>query len=108
MRNVLLFALVAGATVAESRRFLAEDAAGVEFFENKIRPLLVANCNNCHSADTNSQGGLRVDDRHGLIQGGSRGPAIVPGDPEQSRLIQAVRYTDDELKMPPKKQLSEQ
>jgi len=80
----------------------------VEFFEKKIRPLLAGNCYNCHSADTNSQGGLRVDDRNGLIQGGGRGPALVPGQPEKSLLIQAVRHTHKKLKMPPKKHLSDQ
>src|ERR1700704_778599 len=67
--------------------------AGVAFFEKKVRPLLVDNCYTCHSADTNSRGGLRVDDRNGLIVGGSRGPAIVPGHPEKSLLLQAVRQT---------------
>jgi hypothetical protein len=81
-------------------------AESVEFFEKKVRPLLVNNCNNCHSASTNSKGGLRVDDRNGLIQGGNRGPAVVPGDPGNSLLIQAVLQTDEELKMPPKKHLS--
>ena len=85
-----------------------QDAAGLEFFEKKIRPLLADNCFNCHSTNTNSQGGLRIDDRNGLIAGGNRGAAIVPGDPEKSLLIKAVRQTDDKLKMPPMKQLSEQ
>ena len=86
---------------------MADDPADIDFFEKKIRPVLANNCYNCHSAFNNSMGGLRVDDRNGLIQGGRRGPAIVPGDPEKSRLIQAVRQTDD-LKMPPKKKLSDE
>ena len=85
---------------------IGDQAAGIEFFEKKIRPLLVDNCYTCHSADTNSRGGLRVDDRNGLIHGGERGPAIVPGHPEQSLLIRAVSQTDDDLKMPPMKQLT--
>jgi cytochrome c553 len=80
----------------------------VLFFEKKIRPLLASNCYNCHSADTNSKGGLRVDDRNGLVHGGNSGPAVVPGHPEQSRLIRAVRRVDAKLKMPPEKQLTEQ
>ncbi len=84
-----------------------KDAAAIEFFEKKIRPLLADNCFNCHSTNTNSQGGLRIDDRNGLLTGGNRGAAIVPGDPEKSLLIHAVRQTD-KLKMPPMKQLSEQ
>ena len=71
-------ALVAAGPGRPDRRF---DAESVEFFEKKVRPLLVDNCNNCHSATTNAKGGLRVDDRNGLLQGGNRGPAVVPGDP---------------------------
>ncbi|MBL8797005.1 MAG: PSD1 domain-containing protein [Planctomycetia bacterium] len=84
----------------------ADDAARIEFFEKKVRPLLVNNCYNCHSASTNARGGLRVDDRNGLLQGGSSGPAVVPGQPDKSLLIQAVRYAGDVSKMPPKKQLA--
>src|SRR5207248_6727058 len=82
------------------------DAAAVEFFEKKVRPLLANYCYNCHSANTNSQGGLRVDDRNGLLQGGNGGPAVVPGHPEKSLLIRSVRYTDANLKMPPNVRLS--
>ena len=64
----------------------ADDAARMEFFEKKVRPVLVNNCYNCHSANTNSKGGLRVDDRNGLLTGGRRGPAVVPGEPEKSLL----------------------
>ena len=80
----------------------------VEFFEKKIRPLLAGNCYNCHSANTNSRGGLRLDDRNGMIAGGGSGPAVVPGQPDKSLLIRAVRHTSPDLKMPPKKQLSEE
>jgi Protein of unknown function (DUF1553)/Protein of unknown function (DUF1549)/Planctomycete cytochrome C len=83
-----------------------DEAARVEFFERRIRPLLVNNCYNCHSANTNSQGGLRVDDRNGLLVGGGRGAAVVPGQPQKSLLVQAVGHTHKTLKMPPKKQLS--
>jgi cytochrome c553 len=85
-----------------------EDSAQLEFFEKKVRPVLANNCYNCHSASTNSKGGLRVDDRNGLISGGNRGPALVPGNPEKSLMIQAVRHTHAKLKMPPEKQLAEQ
>jgi hypothetical protein len=93
-------------TVASEPTSIVESPAAAEFFEKKIRPLLADNCYNCHSANTNSQGGLRVDDRNGLLTGGGRGPAIVPGNPAESLLILAVSQTDDELKMPPKKTLS--
>ena len=78
----------------------------MEFFEKKIRPLLANNCYNCHSANTNSQGGLRVDDRNGLIQGGGRGPAVVPGQPQEEPAASGGSAYARDLKMPPKKQLS--
>jgi cytochrome c553 len=87
---------------------LANEQQALEFFEKKIRPLLVQNCFSCHSAETNSQAGLRVDDLQGLIVGGNSGPAIVPGKPEESLVIKAVRHTDDDLKMPPRNKISEQ
>src|SRR5580700_3062264 len=94
--------------VASAQTGARDEKALVEFFEKKVRPLLVDNCYNCHSADTNSKGGLRVDDRNGLIQGGGRGPAVVPGHPEKSLLLRAVRQVNPKLSMPPKKRLSEQ
>src|SRR5437660_1062965 len=69
-----------------------------EFFEAKVRPLLVANCYDCHT-DLRS-GGLRLDSRDAMLKGGRSGPAIVPGDPDKSLLIEAVRQTNDTLKMP--------
>ncbi len=86
----------------------APDAAKLEFFEKKIRPLLVDNCYNCHSADNKAAGGLRVDDRSGIFQGGGRGAGIVPGKPDESWLIKAVTRTDAKLKMPPDNPLSEE
>lgn len=83
------------------------EPAKIEFFEQKIRPLLLDNCINCHSADNGGKGELRVDDRLGLIDGGRRGAAVVPGHPEQSLLIKAVRHQGG-LEMPPKKQLSDE
>src|SRR5438105_5969349 len=97
------FALAIAAPATATAQPMLSDDAKVEFFEKKIRPLLANNCFNCHSANTNSQGGLRVDDRNGLLKGGGRGPAIMPGQPEKSLLIQAVSHTHPKLKMPPKK-----
>jgi hypothetical protein len=101
---LLLLAITPIAAIAQSSAH--DDEARIEFFERKIRPLLVDNCYNCHSATTNSRGGLRVDDRNGLTFGGGRGPAVVPGHPEKSLLIEAVKKTHPEVKMPPKKELS--
>ena len=63
-------------------------AADFEWFETKVRPILVDHCYTCHSADTKPAGGLRVDDRNGLLAGGNSGPAVVPGDPAASLLLQ--------------------
>lgn len=72
------------------------------FFENRIRPVLTEQCHDCHSARAERvRGGLRVDSRAALIEGGDSGPAVVPGDPEHSRLIEAVRGTDPDHAMPP-------
>ncbi len=80
--------------------------AGVAFFEKKVRPVLVQHCYPCHSAAAKKQkGGLALDSRPALRKGGESGPAVVPGQPEQSRLIRAVRHTDETLKMPPKAKL---
>ena len=70
----------------------------VEFFEAKIRPLLVESCFDCHTAD--EKGGLRLDSRAALLKGGDTGPAIVAGDPDASLLIKAVRHADGMSKMP--------
>ena len=77
-----------------------------EFFESKIRPLLARNCYQCHSEQAKIlYSNLRVDDRAALLNGGTRGPAIVPGDPNSSQIIQAVRF--ENLEMPPDGRLSE-
>ncbi|HEY0548594.1 MAG TPA: c-type cytochrome domain-containing protein, partial [Verrucomicrobiae bacterium] len=77
-----------------------------EFFERKVRPVLVEHCYECHSAGAKKlKGGLMLDSRAGVIKGGDTGSAITPGDPEASLLIQAIRHTDPDLAMPPKKKL---
>jgi len=69
------------------------------FFETRVRPVLVKNCFACHTGAT-IMGGLRLDAREHLLKGGNSGPAILPGDPEGSLLIQAVSHTHERLKMP--------
>src|SRR5438477_7784084 len=73
-------------------------AASPDFFESKIRPILANSCYSCHTGS--ALGGLRVDSREAMLKGGIRGPALIPGDPQKSLLIQAVRQTDPKLKMP--------
>jgi mono/diheme cytochrome c family protein len=77
-----------------------------EFFENRVRPLLVSQCFACH-ADSNL-GELRLDSREEVFAGGKRGPAIVPGEPGESLLIRAVRHEDSAIKMPMGGRLSDE
>lgn len=76
------------------------------YFEKNIRPSLVEYCYQCHSVESGKhKGGLYLDSKEALLVGGDSGPAIVPGDPEKSLLIEAIRYTNRNLQMPEKKQL---
>jgi mono/diheme cytochrome c family protein len=85
----------------------AAHAAGTdEFFESKVRPVLAQNCYACHT-DTRS-GGLRLDSAEAIQKGGKSGPPIVPGKPDESLLIQAIRQTHERLKMPPGRKLKEE
>jgi cytochrome c553 len=82
------------------------DADAAAFFEKKVRPVLATNCFKCHSSTSEKlKGGLKVDSREALLQGGESGPAVVPGKPDESPLIEAVRYDHDDLQMPPKQKL---
>jgi hypothetical protein len=81
---------------------------GGAFFERHIRPLLVDRCYECHSKQAQKlRGGLDLEHRDGWRKGGDRGPSIEPGNPDASLLIQAVRYEDEDLQMPPKGKLSD-
>ena len=81
--------------------------SGADFFEKKIRPILVEHCYECHSADSKKlKGGLRLDSRQGILKGGDSGAVLVPGEPEKSRLIESVRYQNRDLQMPPKSRLT--
>jgi len=76
----------------------------VDFFETRVRPVLLAHCVECHG-EKKHKGGLRLDSRTSAFAGGDIGPAIMAGDAEKSPLIRAVRYTDEDLQMPPKLKL---
>ncbi len=71
---------------------------GARIFVDKVRPVLERSCFSCHTDDERS--GLRLDSRERMLQGGKRGPAIIPGNPEQSRIIAALRHVNDDLQMP--------
>ncbi|MSU51223.1 MAG: DUF1553 domain-containing protein [Opitutus sp.] len=97
----LAFATITVARVAAAD--LAPDQ--LEFFESKIRPIFAEHCYKCHSAESGkSKGSLMLDSRDALRKGGGTGPALSEGDPEKSLLIQAIRYADEDLQMPPKEE----
>jgi hypothetical protein len=72
----------------------------IEFFERHVRPVLVEHCYACHNSRNKSEGGLKLDHRDGLLQGGDRGPAIVPGKADESLLIRVLRHEEMDLRMP--------
>jgi mono/diheme cytochrome c family protein len=83
------------------------DVEGLRFFVEHIEPLLKSKCFGCHShASGEMEGGLTLDSRSGWVEGGQRGPAIVPGKPEESLLIKAILRTDSDFQMPPDDRLS--
>ena len=75
--------------------------SGIEFFEKRIRPLLAERCIECHGPEK-QKGGLRLDFKQGWEVGGDSGPALVPGDLTESRIIHAIHYEDADFQMPPK------
>ncbi len=82
---------------------------GQDFFERHIRPVLAEHCYACHSSQAEEiQAGLVLDTRIGWQRGGESGPAITPGEPEQSRLLQAIRYDADSVAMPPDEKLADE
>ena len=103
----VIIALVAFMTVS---RVVAEEAKAEHWahFNDKVLPLLQGKCFKCHSHESGKmKGGLTLDSRAGWSVGGDSGPAIVPGDPDKSRLIKAVRRLDDDYAMPPKEALTD-
>lgn len=96
-----LFTFLSVVPVCETVR--ADDRAALALFENDVRPLLVEYCITCHGP-RKSEAGLRLDQRATILKGGDTGPAMIPGKPEASLLIQALRHTDG-LEMPPEQKL---
>src|SRR5438045_8113649 len=99
MKLWALFAVIISPLIAQN--------TGAELFEKSIRPVLATKCYACHSsAGKTPMGGLALDTKAGLRKGGASSAVIVPGDPAASRLIRALSYTDQQLKMPPTGKLS--
>jgi mono/diheme cytochrome c family protein len=101
--TVVWFLLPAAVARPEEPTPAAPDPQALEFFEKNVRPVLVENCHSCHGS-AKQKGGLRLDSRASLLQGGDSGPVLNRTDPEKSLLLQAVRQEGD-LKMPPKGKL---
>ncbi|MBE2283570.1 MAG: PSD1 domain-containing protein [Prosthecobacter sp.] len=101
--SLLVFFAMAAPLVAAPKE---AETRGTAFFESKIRPLLVQHCYKCHSeAEGERKGGLLLDRQSGWLDGGDSGQVIVPGDVAGSLFIQAIRYADEDMQMPPKYQL---
>jgi hypothetical protein len=100
----LLVCLVAGAVLpGRAHAAPAGSPQAIEFFEKHVRPVLVSKCQSCHGPKR-QQGGLRLDSRAALLKGSDNGAVLVPGEPDKSLLIRAIRYNDD-VQMPPKGKL---
>jgi hypothetical protein len=83
-----------------------QDRIAADFFESKVRPVLVEHCYACHSSQARKlKGGLRLDSADGVRKGGDTGSAVIPGKPAESLLIRAIRHEDEQTKMPPKGKL---
>ncbi len=94
------FAPVLRADVVAAPAISSQD---LQFFEARIRPVLAERCYKCHSREADKiKGGLMLDTREGMLHGGDTGPAIAPGKPEDSLIIDAISYKDADLQMPPK------
>ncbi|MEQ1861577.1 MAG: PSD1 and planctomycete cytochrome C domain-containing protein [Chthoniobacteraceae bacterium] len=103
--RILLAALPAFVNLAAAA--VAPNPAQIDFFEQRIRPVLVAKCYKCHSNDAEKiKGGLTLDTRAGVLAGGDSGAVVVPGDPKNSVLLKAMSWEDKDMAMPPKEQLS--
>ena len=102
----LAVALVPAAAMAQQSASPNPNAEQLDFFEKKIRPVLVEHCYECHATDAKSiQGGLSLDTAQGLLRGGDSGPALVPHQGDSSLIIQAIRYESNQ--MPPRGKLPE-
>lgn len=97
--GLVVWSLLGARAIVAAETTTPDLASRIEFFERQVRPLLTQHCATCHSAETKPAGGLRVDDHQGLLAGGNGGPAVVPGKPAESLLLQRV-LPDAKRRMP--------
>jgi len=102
--GLLAFLLAASMSGRAAQNQAKPSPEAIRFFETRVRPVLANNCSVCHG-DKAPQGGLNLRSQAGMLKGGKRGAALIPGDPNNSPLIQAIRYENPHLKMPPAKKL---
>jgi hypothetical protein len=105
MKVILLLAVGLGLT-GSPPAFSGEPRQRAEFFEARVRPILVEHCTRCHGAKK-QESGLRLDSREGLLKGNDAGPVVTPGHPGESPIVEAVRY-GGAVKMPPAGKLPDQ
>jgi hypothetical protein len=87
----------------------AQGADTAALFDQKVKPLLVHHCYDCHSAKSKElKGNLKLDSLDGIMKGGANGPAVVAGDVENSFLLRAIRYQEADYQMPPSGRLSDE
>src|SRR5262245_60800770 len=99
MRRSLPVALLLLGLSFHARSQENADREGFDFFEKRIRPVLVDKCYSCHSADAQKiKGNLALDTREGVLKGGDTGPAILPGNPDKSLLIKALKWGEEEFR----------
>ena len=96
----MLLIIWATFAIADSASAERPTLAQLEFFEARIRPVLVEQCYRCHNSSGRAEGGLAVDRRGALLQGGDGGVIVIPGQPAASRLLAILRHEIDDLKMP--------
>ena len=102
-----LMALASALATAASRAAGEPDQRALEeYFEAKVRPVIANRCLDCHGSEK-SKGGLRLDSREGMLKGAESGPVVLPGKPDESSLIAAIRY-DGDVQMPPKGKLKDE
>ena len=110
--SIVLIANFFGVFLAVAVDTATPNAEQLEFFENKVRPLLADKCYRCHSTKAEEKGklkaGLFLDSRAGLLKGGDSGSALTPGDPSKSFLVEAVNYRNEDMEMPPKGKLKDE
>src|SRR5436190_1833472 len=105
MMRMYVVALILVTLQTAQLRAAGDDPKGIDFFEKNIRPVLVANCYQCHSATAKElKGELRLDTKEGVRKGGESGAILIVGKPDESPIIKALRH-EDGLEMPPKEKL---